>query len=100
MSKTITHHSIRVRVTGLRNRKALDDFRCHPRKCPHQRHVGGVGMKLRCPEIADLMGNIIIRTFLKHFFEQILEKTENMDRYLEYFICRQDNCEKTQDVFS
>ena len=50
----LTHHTIGVGITGLWDRKALDDFWSHPGKSAHHRHVGGVGQELRRPEVTNL----------------------------------------------
>lgn len=53
-TELLTHHTIGVGVTGLRDRQALNDFRSHPRESAHNRHVGGVGQELRRPEVTNL----------------------------------------------
>ena len=49
-----THHAVRVGVTGLGHRQALNDLRSHPGEGAHHGHVGGVGEELRGPEITNL----------------------------------------------
>lgn len=49
-----THHAIGVGVAGLRDRQALNDFRSHPGKSAHHRHMGGMGQELRCPKVTNL----------------------------------------------